>query len=126
MNAHDGKSTSESVAVASTVLIAAIDSPVRIASSHSNWTASIRRTTSPGTSEATSMRCAVPSRQASASWRMLACNAATATSERYSFTKPSPTLSTTIAAMIPPSVVSPVAAETAAAVSNRISSGLRS
>ena len=31
---------------------------------------------------------------------MLACNAATATSERYSLTKPSPTLNSTIPAMI--------------------------
>ena len=45
-----------------------------------------------------------------ASWRMLACSAATARSERYSLTKPSPTLSTTIAAMIAASVGSPVSA----------------
>ena len=40
----------------------------------------------------------------SASWRMFAWSAATATSERYSLTKPSPTLRTTIVAMIAPSI----------------------
>ena len=43
--------------------------------------------------------------------------------ERYSLMKPSPTLKTTIAAMMTPSVGSPVAAETPAAASNRMSMG---
>ena len=57
---------------------------------------------------------------------MLACSAATAISERYSLTKPSPTLNNTIAAMIAPSMRSPVAADTAAAASSKMRSGLRS
>ena len=51
MKAHDGRSEAMSVDDASTVLAAAIDSPVSTASSHSSWFASSRRrsagTTSP-------------------------------------------------------------------------------
>ena len=56
---------------------------------------------------------------------MLACNAATASSDRYSFTNPSPTLSATIAVMIAASVGSPVTPDTAAADTSRIRSGFR-
>ena len=139
MNAHEGTSTVESPAgTGAVVLTAGMGSPVRTASSHSSWLASNSRrsagtrsptrraTTSPGTSSRTSRRCWLPSRQTRAWWRMLACSAATASSERYSLMKPSPTLKTTIAAMMTPSVGSPVAAETPAAASNRMSSGLRS
>ena len=138
MNAHDGRSTGESAPPGATVFTAATDSPVRTASSHSSWLASSSRTsagttsptrsstTSPGTSSRTSTFCWTPSRHATASWRMLACSAATACSDRYSLTKPSPTLRATIAVITVPSVTSPVAADTAAAASKRISSGLRS
>ena len=139
MNAQEGRSTVESLAgTGSAVLTAGIGSPVRTASSHSSWSASSSRrsagtrsptrraTTSPGTRSRTSRRCWLPSRQTRAWWRMPACSAATASSERYSLTKPRPTLKPTIAAMMAPSVGSPVAADTAAAASSKISSGLRS
>ena len=125
MKAHEGRSTAESLEVGATVLAADIDSPVSTPSSHSSWFASMSRTsagtrsptlrltTSPGTSSRTSRRRGVPSRCTTVSWRMFACSAATASSERYSLTKPSPTLKTTIVAMIAPSTVSPVAAEIA-------------
>ena len=54
---------------------------------------------------------------------MLVCSAATASSDRYSFTNPSPTLSATIAVMIAASVGSPVRPDTAAADTSRIRSG---
>ena len=57
-------------------------------------------TTSPGTSCAVGTAVWTPSRQTSAVWRMPACRAATAFAARYSLTKPRPTLSTTMTAMI--------------------------
>lgn len=140
MNAHEGRSTVESPAgsTAAGDLIAGMASPVRTASSHSSWLASSNRrsagttsptpraTTSPGTSSRTSRRCWRASRQTRAWWRMLACSVATACSERYSLMNPSPTLKLTMAAMIAPSVMSPVAAATPAAASNKMSSGFRS
>ena len=52
-------------------------------------------TTSPGTrSRDVDALAGVPSRHTRVSWWMLACSAATATSERYSLTNPSPTLRT--------------------------------
>ena len=138
MNAHEGRSTAESLEVGATAFAADIDSPVSTPSSHSSWLTSMSRTsagtrsptlrltTSPGTSSRTSRRRGVPSRCTTVSWRMFAWSAATATSERYSLTKPRPTLRMTIVAMIAPSTVSPVAAEIPAAASSRIKSGLRS
>ena len=140
MKAHDGRSTAESRRrPARADFAAGIDSPVSTASSHSSWRglqqahvgrdevadaqARPRRR-----ARARARRRGARRRRASptASWRMLACSAATARSERYSLTNPSPTLSTTIAAMIAASVGSPVAPETAAADTSRIRSGLRS
>jgi hypothetical protein len=56
---------------------------------------------------------------------MSPCRAATARAAQYSLTKPSPTLSTMIAAMIAESVKPPVNAETTAAPNSSASSGLR-
>ena len=121
MNAHDGRSSGRVRGGRLRVVLSpAIDSPVSTASSHSSWFASISRTsagtmsptrsatTSPGTrSRDVDRRCgAVAPHQTSRGgcWRAARRPRA---SERYSLTKPSPTLNSTIAAMIAPSVVSP-------------------
>ena len=122
----------------SVTLSTGIDSPVKTASSHSSSvTVSKRRsagtmsptdicTTSPGTSATTSTRCATPSRTTNAVWRICACSAATACSERNSFTKPRPTDKLTITPMITASVGLPVNPDTVAAASRSNSNGLRS
>ena len=86
------------------VLSTGIDSPVSTASSHSSSTVSSRRTsagtmsptesctTSPGTSvDRRRSRRGTPSRITSAVCRICECSAATACSDRYSLTNPSPT-----------------------------------
>ena len=124
-----GRSTGSdsSPGAASADFAAGIDSPVSTASSHSSCVASSSRmsagttfpmpsvTMSPGTSSRTSTRRSVPSRRTSVKWRMLSCKATAARSERYSLTKPSPTLSARIAAMITASAGSPVSPEIRAA-----------
>ena len=139
MNAQvDGTGSDSSPGAASADFAAGIDSPVSTASSHSNRVASSSRmsagttfpmprvTMSPGTSSRTSTRRSVPSRRASVKWRMLSCKATAARSERYSLTKPSPTLSARIALMITASAGSPVSPEIRAAPSSRNNSGFRS
>ena len=127
MKAHDrpDRPASRCRAIGSLDFAAGIDSPVSTASSHSSCAVSSRRTsagtTSPMPSEMTS-----PGHEVANVDRALArhparppprggccaCSAATARSDRYSLTNPSPTLSTTIAAMIAASVGSPVTPET--------------
>ena len=119
---------------------AGIDSPVRTASSHSSRVASSSRTsagttsptrsatTSPGTRSRTSTRRSAPSRRSPAPrggcWRAAPRRRS---SERYSLTKPSPTLSTTIAAMIAAvGRVTGQARRRPPRPASRISSGLRS
>ena len=124
----------------SAALTAGSDSPVSTASSHSSWLASNSRR-SAGTTSPTRRRHHVAGHELAhveallarrrarpgPAWRMLACSAATASSERYSLTNPSPTLRTTIAAMI--AAVGGVAGDgrrRPPRPSSRISSGLRS
>jgi hypothetical protein len=91
MNAHEGRSTAESLAGAGADdFTAGCDSPVSTDSSHSRPSTAISRksagttsptpsaTTSPGTSVTTFTRRAAPSRQASASYRMSRCMAVAA------------------------------------------------
>ncbi len=95
--------TTDVVATASGDFSTGSDSPVSTASSHSSSVESSSRmsagtmspieicTMSPGTRSMTSTRCGTPSRTTSAWWRICECSAATACSDRYSFTKPRPT-----------------------------------
>src|SRR5262245_9821851 len=83
-------------------------------------------TTSPGTSRVTSTLRWRPSRQTTASRRIRSCSCSTAIAARYSLTKPSPTLSATMTAMMMAPAGSPVRPETPAATSSRSSRGLRS
>ena len=138
MNTHDDRSASARSATGATSLLTGKDSPVSTLSSLSSWSASSSRmsagtmspirsaTTSPGTSCVTSTFRWCPSRQTTAWRRIFSCSCCTAIAARYSLTKPSPTLSATMTAMMMASVGSPVRPETPAATSSKRSRGLRS
>lgn len=119
-------------------LVAGIDSPVRIDSSHSSSAVASSRTsagtmspsrrsmTSPGTSDVTGTASVRPLRMASARCEIWECRASAARAARYSLTKPSPTDSATITSMITASLRSPTKNDVSAAASSRASSGDRS
>jgi len=137
INAHAPKAASAPRTHAAT-LSAGIDSPVSIASSQASPCAVKRRrsagtisptasvTTSPGTNSDASISHAIPSRCARAMCRTCARRSAIARTERYSLTKPRPTLSTTIARMITASVRSCKMSATIAVAASNSSNGFLS
>ena len=137
MNAQHGRSSDSSGPSGATDFATGSDSPVSTPSSHSRSSTASSRTSagtmapirsstmSPGTRSATATRAVTPSRTTSDSWWILPRSDDMAASARYSFTKPSPTLRTTITAMITALVPPPVSPDTSAAPSRRTRIGFR-